>query len=122
MTQSETELNQAMCEWRGWTEIKKIEDLWVGVGPVSGHQWELPNHIDDISSLGHVHEAENELALEINSDGGSRMPYYYAILEDICFEQNWPRQRATAKQRTIALLTVVNPEFIKTWKQKYPNE
>lgn len=126
MTPAEQELNVAMCEWRGWrrypdpgfTEYAVYHPLGefdqTEVIPVG----KLPNHIDDLNA---VHEAEKGLTLDQRESYESRLYYEceklkrMAPIRFLCIT-------ADAKTKTIALLTVVNPTFIKAWKQKYPNE
>jgi hypothetical protein len=116
MTTAEQELNIAMCEWIGWEKNGQefIKDGIKAFCPPIFCEKTLPNHIDSIESLGHVHEAEKGLDLSQRVD-------YMNMLAKVCGTQ-YEKPFATAKQRTIAILTVVNPEFIKTWKQKYPGE
>jgi hypothetical protein len=114
MTPAEQELNIALCEWRGFS---------YSYDAGGDKYWDqpVPNHISDISSLGHVHEAEKRLTWQQTCDYTKRLEFTVVPAPPTANVEGqiW---HATAKQRTIALLTVVNPEFIKTWKQKYPNE
>jgi hypothetical protein len=116
MTPAEQELNHALCEWRGWNGIYG-DDIKFGFLTQDKEEQSqpIPNHIDDISSLGHVHEAEKGLT------GDQQHDYEMHLLRMDYPDWEIKVTHATAKQRTIALLTVVNPAFIKTWKQKYPN-
>lgn len=125
MTQSEQELNIAMCEWRGWTEWKPEPStpfhnrMWIKDGEVNPFL-RLPNHIDDITSLGHVHETEKGLSDEQWTDYANLL--YYITYVPNAKDRDRRMLQSTAKQRTIAILSIVNPTFIEAWKKKYPNE
>jgi hypothetical protein len=123
MTPAEQELNVALCEWRGWKNNLDILDCWND--PQGFVHANLPNHIDDITSLGHVHEAEKGLTDEqYNTTYWSLLHSRASVGYGVGEGNSIPRRvlSATAKQRTIAILTVVNPTFIEAWKTKYPNE
>ncbi len=93
---TDEEINVAICKLRG------IEEDFGFIG--GSHIWEkLPDHINGIEALGHMHEAEKELMGDCEIKWHKYKCSLYQIIE--------PHRHvlhSTAKQRAIALLKTFN--------------
>lgn len=103
---TDEEMNIAICELRGWLRMMR-NGKEVYYDPEGGHvlPHELPNHINGIKALGHMHAAEEIL---LNAD--HLLNTYTRELARSMIDSNDGSElgqriwHATAKQRAEALL------------------
>lgn len=113
---TDQEINQAIAEACGWTEIKRVPFIdslklhfmrWFGISPKTKQEEPLPDYCHDLNAM---HEAESFV------DGDD----YFAVLEDLVqgamlADPDWPEggdlyywiARATARQRAKAFLRAI---------------
>lgn len=101
-TQTQQEMNIALCEKRGWVLLGG--DLWGKTMPGENEPTgttHLPDHFNGESALYHCHEAEKLLTSDEGKD-------YLNWLGDC--DGEWASVHATAAQRAEALCRVWWPE------------
>jgi hypothetical protein len=122
MNLTDEQLNIAICEWRGWTDIGSNG---FGFAPTPllkygvAHKQQLPSHITGVEALGNMHEAEKGLesvdALESRREFISHLMRLVGVSPDMegkwSFVQDFALTHSTARQRAVALLRVVKPEL-----------
>lgn len=110
------ELNVEVCKWLGWTHVKLSADeelgqleemIWQHPNGTYVRDCYLPNYITGIEALGHMHEAILKLDDKQKCQFNGELMRVFEN-ETFCLHNTI---NATARQRCIALLRVVNPSL-----------
>ena len=129
MNLPDEQLNLAMCEWMGWTNIGRHfepSSLVSGIPPHPHHTKHLeliPNYLSDDSPRRLLNEAEAKLTAAQSREYSGRLLIHLGFNREIPFFTKsgsatvefelmcGALRSATARQRTIAILKTVKPEM-----------
>jgi len=105
---TDEQMNIAICEAIGWTDIKHypINDVWWGRNPATGELDFLPQHINGIEALGNMHEAEKILTPHQAPEYADKLSFCADRAYD--YPASYLPLSSTSRQRAMAWLRIFN--------------